>query len=227
MIPGMAGTSVHQTTFTRHEQKKRTREALLDAAAGLLEHQNLSSLGLREVTRAVGIAPAAFYRHFRDMDELGAALVERSLDALLPVIRNARSAHRHGAGGDPDEAIRRTLEVLAAYVGTHQGPFRVIARERSGGVAPVRAAIADKLRQATRELADDLAGRPDYRDWPRDDITMVAGMFVNHLVQLSSTLLDVPADQPDEAKRLISVARRQLQLIIVGRRHWLGERPPE
>jgi AcrR family transcriptional regulator len=228
----MADTTVHQTTSTRHEQKQRTREALLDAAAGLLENQNLSSLGLREVTRAVGIAPAAFYRHFRDMDELGAELVERSLGELLPVIRGARHAHDahddHGGGGaDPDESIRRTLDVLAAYVGTHQGPFRIIARERSGGVALVRAAIADKLRQAARELADDLAALPDYQGWQRDDITMIAGLFVNHVVQLSSTLLDVPADQPDEAGRLISVARRQLQLIIVGRRHWLTERPPE
>jgi AcrR family transcriptional regulator len=244
----MAGTNVHQTASTRHEQKKRTREALLDAASGLLENQNLSSLGLREVTRAVGIAPAAFYRHFRDMDELGAELVERSLGELLPVIRDARrdashgashgaspSAHhgaspsaRHGAhhgDGDPDEAIRRTLDVLAAYVESHRGPFRIIARERSGGVALVRRAIADKLRQAATELADDLAGMPAYRGWQPDDITMIAGMFVNHVVQLSSTLLDVPADQPDEAERLISVARRQLQLIIVGRRHWLAERP--
>jgi AcrR family transcriptional regulator len=232
----MAGTSVHQTASTRHEQKKRTREALLDAASGLLENQNLSSLGLREVTRAVGIAPAAFYRHFRDMDELGAELVERSLGELLPVIRDARrdagpsashgaSPSAHHGDGDPDEAIRRTLDVLAAYVESHRGPFRIIARERSGGVALVRRAIADKLRQAATELADDLAGMPAYRGWQPDDITMIAGMFVNHVVQLSSTLLDVPADQPDEAERLISVARRQLQLIIVGRRHWLAERP--
>ena len=218
----MARTSVHQPTVTRQEQKQRTREALLDAAAGLLENQNLSSLGLREVTREVGIAPAAFYRHFRDMDELGAELVERSLDDLLPVIREARQGSI-----DPDEAVRRTLDVLAAYVEGHQGPFRIIARERSGGVAPVRRAIGDKLWQATAELADDLARLPHYEGWRRDDITMIAGMFVNHVVQLSSSLLDVPADQPEEAERLVGLARRQLHLIIVGRRHWLDERPPE
>jgi len=218
----MPRTSVHQTGSTRQEQKQRTREALMEAAAGLLENQNLSSLGLREVTRAVGIAPAAFYRHFKDMDELGAELVERSLGELLPVIREARQG-----SADPDVAVRRTLDVLAAYVESHQGPFRIIARERSGGVAPVRRAIRDRLRQATEELADDLAGLPDYQGWRRDDITMVAGMFVNHSVQLASTLLDVPGDQPDEVGRLITLARRQLHLIIVGRRHWLDDYPPE
>jgi AcrR family transcriptional regulator len=218
----MARTGVHQIAVTRQEQKQRTREALLDAAAGLLENQNLSSLGLREVTRAVGIAPAAFYRHFRDMDELGAELVERSLRELLPVIREARQG-----SSDPDESVRCTLDVLAAYVGSHQGPFRIIARERSGGVAPVRRAIHDRLRQATEELADDLARLPGYEGWGRDDITMIAGMFVNHVVQLASDLLDVPDDQPEEARRLLSMGRRQLHLIVVGRRHWLDEPLPE
>lgn len=51
----------------RQAQKQKTRQALLDAALGLLEEQSLSSLGLREVTRVVGVAPTAFYRHFRDM----------------------------------------------------------------------------------------------------------------------------------------------------------------
>lgn len=218
----MARTSVYQTTATRREQKQRTREALLDAAAGLLEHQNLSSLGLREVTRAVGIAPAAFYRHFRDMDELGAELVERSLSDLLPVIRDARQG-----SADADEAVRRTLDVLAVYVESQQGPFRIIARERSGGVAPVRRAIADKLHQATEELADDLGGQPGYEGWKREDLTMLAGMFVNHAVQLACVLLDVPADQPEEARRLIRVARQQLHLIILGRRQWLDDPLPE
>lgn len=218
----MARTSVYQTTATRQEQKQRTREALLDAAANLLEHQNLSSLGLREVTRAVGIAPAAFYRHFRDMDELGAELVERSLSDLLPIIRDARQG-----SGDADETVRRTLDVLAGYVESQQGPFRIIARERSGGVAPVRRAIADKLNQATEELAEDLCGLPGYEGWKREDLTMLAGMFVNHAVQLASTLLDVPADQPEEAQRLIRLARQQLHLIILGRRHWLDDPLPE
>ncbi len=57
----------------RQAQKQRTRQALLDAALGLLEEQSLSSLGLREVTRVVGVAPTAFYRHFRDLGELGVA----------------------------------------------------------------------------------------------------------------------------------------------------------
>lgn len=206
---------------TRQMQKQRTRQALLDAAVGLLEDQNLSSLSLREVTRAAGIVPAAFYRHFRDMDDLGVALVEESLGEMLPLIRQARKRQR-----DPDEGIKRSLDLLVEYLKSHRGPFRIIAREKFGGVARVRQAINDRLRQATWELADDLAVMPGYEGWPRDDVMMVADMIVNHIVALVSTLLDVPADQPAEARRIVGTARRQLQLIIVGRRHWLDERPP-
>ena len=67
------------------------RQAFLDAALGLLEEQSLSSLGLREVTRAVGVAPTAFYRHFRSTADLGVALVDEALGSLHPMVRTTVS----------------------------------------------------------------------------------------------------------------------------------------
>lgn len=74
------------TPGARQAQKLRTRQALLDAALLLLEHQSLSGLGLREVTRAAGVAPTAFYRHFEDTAALGVALVEQTLGSLHGMI---------------------------------------------------------------------------------------------------------------------------------------------
>jgi AcrR family transcriptional regulator len=211
----LPGEMAH-TVITRREQKERTRQALLDAALRLLEHKNLSSVGLREVTRAAGIVPAAFYRHFRDMDDLGIVLVEESLGEMLPVIRGARQGLT-----DSDEIVRRSLDVLVGYLGTHREHFRIIAREKFGGVTKVREAINTQLRLAADELADDLAILPDFAGWNRTDLEMLTGLLVSQMLLLAATLLDVPADQPEEAERVIEVARRQLQLIIVGRRHWL------
>ncbi|CAL9535571.1 HTH-type transcriptional repressor FabR [Streptomyces sp. enrichment culture] len=65
------------TLGVRRAQKRRTRRASLDAAPVLLEEQSLSGPGLREVTRAAGVSPTAFHRHFRSTADLGVALVGR------------------------------------------------------------------------------------------------------------------------------------------------------
>src|SRR3954447_12413450 len=99
------------TLGVRQTQKLKTRQALLDAALGLLEEQSLSSLGLREVTRAVGVAPTAFYRHFRSIADLGVALVEEALGSLHPMIRTTVSG-----ADDSGWRITRAVELIARHV---------------------------------------------------------------------------------------------------------------
>ncbi|MYT26780.1 TetR family transcriptional regulator, partial [Streptomyces sp. SID7760] len=77
-----------ETIGARQAQRHKTRRALLDAALSLLEEQNLGSLGLREVTRVAGVTPTAFYRHFRDTEELGIALVDEALQSLHAAVRS-------------------------------------------------------------------------------------------------------------------------------------------
>ena len=61
----------------RAQQKERTRRALVDAAFNQLSaEKSFSNLSLREVAREAGIAPTSFYRHFKDLVELGLAMVD-------------------------------------------------------------------------------------------------------------------------------------------------------
>ena len=77
-------------TGRRDVRKQRTRRALLDAALELMQgEQSFNSISLREVARNAGVVPTAFYRHFRDMDELGLTLVEEALRALRQMMREA------------------------------------------------------------------------------------------------------------------------------------------
>lgn len=213
-------SDVTHTPRTRQAQKLRTRQALLDAALRLMEEQSLDSLGLREVTREVGIAPTAFYRHFRDIPELGTALVDESLGSLRAVIRAER-----GSEADSEVLIRRSVDVFVTHVHEHRAHFRFIAREMFGGVAPVRRAIRDQLRQFTDELAEDLALLPGTHDWHVADRRMLAALFVDHLVLTAAAILDVPPDRPEDEREVVGLARRQLELIVVGRRHWHDEAP--
>lgn len=60
-------------------KKQQTRQALLDTALQLsLKKGSFGNVSLREITSLVGVVPAAFYRHYDDLNTLGMELVDRS-----------------------------------------------------------------------------------------------------------------------------------------------------
>jgi AcrR family transcriptional regulator len=207
---------------TRRERKERTRQALLDAALALLEEQSLSSLGLREVTRAVGVAPAAFYRHFTGTAELGVALVEQALGSLHALVRAVLAE-----GGGPSGRIDRTVAVIARHVELHRAHVRFVARERHGGVAAVRDAIATQLAQFAAEVADGLAAQPLAAGWAAADLRMLAGLYVDLMLMTATAFLETaPGPVGDAARAAVARdARRRLNLVHLGRRHWLDDGP--
>ncbi|MFI9154855.1 TetR family transcriptional regulator [Streptomyces sp. NPDC053367] len=205
------------TLGVRQAQKQKTRQALLDAALELLEHQSLSSLGLREVTRAVGVAPTAFYRHFRSTADLGVALVEEALGSLHATVRATVSTT-----GDADERIARAVELIAGHVDAHPAHVRFVARERHGGVRPVREAIRSQLARFGEEVKAELAKDPVSAGWSEDDLSMLAGLYVDQMLITASSFLEAQETgaSEEQRRRVARVAERQMRLISVGRAHW-------
>jgi AcrR family transcriptional regulator len=211
----------HTTVGVRAARKLQTRQGLLDGALRLMEQQSLGGLSLREVSRAAGIVPAAFYRHFPDLDSLGVALVEQCLGGLRTALRAVRAGRT-----DSEEIARHSVAALAEQVRAHRAQFRFIARERHGGVRPVRQAIRDQLRLFSDELAADLltdnpTASAVLGRWEPADVHMLADLIVDHMLATAAVLLDTPPDDPDAERRVVGVAARQLRLIVVGARHWL------
>ncbi|MFD5337405.1 TetR family transcriptional regulator [Streptomyces hawaiiensis] len=208
------------TLGIRQAQKQKTRQALLDAALALLEEQSLSSLGLREVTRAVGVAPTAFYRHFRSTADLGVALVEEALGSLHPMIRTTVSTT-----GDHEERITRAIDLIARHVDGYPAHVRFIARERHGGVQPVREAIRDQLARFAQEVKDELAKDSMSRGWSEDDLLMLAHLYVDQMLSTASLFLEAlegpEEERAERTRRLTRLATRQMRLIGLGRQHWL------
>ena len=204
------------TLGIRQAQKQKTRQALLDAALGLLEEQSLSSLGLREVTRAVGVAPTAFYRHFRSIPDLGVALVEEALGSLHPMIRTTVTS-----ADNSEERIARAIELIAGHVDAYPAHVRFIARERHGGVQPVRDAIRDQLALFAEEVRDELAKDPQSEGWSDDDLLMLAHLYVDQMLITASLFLEAMEGTDEDRERVAHVASRQMRLISIGRRHWL------
>ncbi|KUO07545.1 TetR family transcriptional regulator [Streptomyces sp. DSM 15324] len=204
------------TLGIRQAQKQKTRQALLDAALALLEEQSLSSLGLREVTRAVGVAPTAFYRHFRSTADLGVALVEEALGSLHPMIR------RTVAGAESsDERITRAVELIESHVTAYPAHVRFIARERHGGVQPVRKAIREQLGRFVEEVRDELAKDPGAKGWSDEDLLMLSHLYVDQMLITASLFLEALEAEPEEREQVALRATRQMRLIGIGRHHWL------
>lgn len=204
---------------TRREQKERTRRELLDIALRRLEDQSLSSLSVREVTRGAGVAPAAFYRHFRDMSDLGVVLVEEALGGLHAVVRRILDETDR-----PEERIDRAVGLIARHVREHPAHIRFIARERHGGVRAVRLAIAAELDGFAREVAEGLEAEAATADWSAGELRTLAELYVDHMVLTASALLAAEEESGGrDAARAERSARRQLRLIHQGSLHYRPE----
>ncbi len=205
-----------ETVGTRQERKQRTRAALLDGALRLLAERSLASLSLREVTREVGIVPTAFYRHFASVSDLGVALVEESMRTLRQMIRESRRT----VTGD---AIEGSVATLVRQVHAHQSHFRFITRERYGGVADVRRAIATELRLFASELATDLGRFPGMADWTSDDLRIAADLMVGAMLSIVMSLLESDHQSAQAQQETVHVAECQLRLIALGMGQWRGK----
>ncbi|MEU3295654.1 TetR family transcriptional regulator [Streptomyces longwoodensis] len=204
------------TVGIRQVQKQKTRQALLDAALALLEEQSLSSLGLREVTRAVGVAPTAFYRHFRSTADLGVALVDEALGSLHRMVRSTVTT-----ADSSDERIHRAVELIARHVDAYPAHVRFIARERHGGVQSVREAIRGQLGRFAEEVRAELAEDPEAHGWSEDDLLMLSHLYVDQMLATASLFLEALDGPEGERERITRLATRQMRLISKGRRHWL------
>ena len=198
---------------SREERKEATRRAIIAAALKLLQDRSFSSLSLREVTREVGIVPAAFYRHFESMEALGLVLIDESFRALRDMLRGARAGKL-----DPNRVIESSVDILIDGVNERREYWRFIGRERSSGVTVLRYAIRTEIRLITSELAIDLARGPGLNTWSSEDLNILASLFVNSMIVIAEAIEDAnDAAAIDEIKR---TAVKQLRMIAVGVSGW-------
>lgn len=134
----------------RAAQKEKTRRALIDAAFNqLTAEKSFSNLSLREVAREANIAPTSFYRHFKDMDELGLAMVDESGLILRQLMRQARKRLEDGGS-----AVATSVETFFEFIEERPNMFRLLLRESSGTSLAFRTAAAREIQHFVAELAE-------------------------------------------------------------------------
>jgi AcrR family transcriptional regulator len=209
------GVSEAVRSIKRQEQKERTHEAILASALELSQTLGFAQVSIRQVTRHAGIVPAAFYRHFESMDQLGLTLVEQSFVTLRRMIRDAQR--------DPnvlDNILDESARVLVEAVRQNKSHFGFVSRERVGGSPAVREAIRHELDLFVSELAVVLARLPNIETWHSDDVQMVSRLFVRNMVAHAEELAEDPSSRSGLEERITQRARREMRLIVIGFRDW-------
>jgi len=65
------------------------KEALLQAALGLIAEKGPAGFTFADAARSAGVSPAAPYRHFRDRDELLSSIAQRGFEQFEAVLNTA------------------------------------------------------------------------------------------------------------------------------------------
>ncbi|MCW7488034.1 TetR family transcriptional regulator [Leptospira meyeri] len=192
----------------RYAQKLRTHDNLLEGALRLMgEEKGLGDLSLREVAGEAGIVPAAFYRHFKNMEELGLSLVDDCGGRIQTIVGDARTK------GAYKSALQLTIGFFFDYVANNRSLFRFIARERTGGNQKIREKIRESMKTIARELAKDMR-MP--KMIPVEDIQFASELIVSICFLMASDFLDLATDAHYEMRKLKLQTIKQVRLVFIG-----------
>lgn len=213
------------TAKEKPSKRTTTREALMYTALKLVgEGKVYSNLSLREVTKATGVVPAAFYRHFKGMDVMGHELVEQSFAVLRDVLNNILSRE--------SIAEQNTTEFIHAFVenlSDNISHLRFVISEYFGGTSKLRMSVRKEFQILRSDVAMSISLLYPEKDLSRDDLHMLAELCVQMAMTMAKQILDhyesneYTASQ-EEANQLVSVLGKQLQIVLIGVHNWDNKR---
>ncbi|MCU4413191.1 HTH-type transcriptional repressor FabR [Acinetobacter sp. WU_MDCI_Axc73] len=189
-----------------------TKEELFEAALNLIgPEKSIASLSLREVAREAGIAPNSFYRHFKDIDELAIALIDRSGIVLRQIIRESRLQ-----ASKQNSIIRSSVEVFIQQLDTDEGNLSLLLREGFTGSKSYKEAVERQLIFFQQELQEDLIRLERLNHSKLFHPDLVAKAITQLVFNMGAKVIDLPNQQREEVAEQTMV---MIRMILEGARH--------
>ena len=186
-----------------------TREDLISATLKLLgPHRSVSTLSLREVARAAGIAPNSFYRHFRDVDELAVVLIDRAGRSLRQIIGAARqraTAER--------SVIRSSVETFMEQLSADENLLHILLREGTVGSDAFKQAVERELSFFEEELCADLVRLAKANGTGIYAPALAAKAITRLIFAIGATAMDLPHAQHAAVVNQMEI---MVRMIVVG-----------
>ena len=205
------------------KQKEKTSQALIDAALELCAEEGYASLSLRSVARKAGIAPTSFYRHFREIDEMGVEMAAQAGAVLETCLTGALSKTTFSApkkSNDPalfiktvDKNTRSFIETFIACFKKNQLLLHFFFQERTGNADPVRKIIDDTWQALCKILEPAIEQIARTAKTEFNDISLIADAMLSGLSDCCRQMRVHPELKPAD---MASQAAGRLNLLLMG-----------
>jgi TetR/AcrR family transcriptional regulator, fatty acid biosynthesis regulator len=205
------------------EQKEKTSQALIQSALELCAEEGYASLSLRSVARKAGIAPTSFYRHFREIDELGVAMVDQAKELIGECLEQAREKMKF-----PTVKQKDTIKDLFKLIDCIARPFadtffeffkqndqllHLFFQERTGSSKTMRLAIEEAMDQLNGTLSEILKRLAKMSGYGFGD----AGLIAETMMSIASHCgLEMTARREDDPSDIADRAIQKMNLLLLG-----------
>ncbi len=179
------------------------------------EGNSFTSISLREVAKQAGVVPTSFYRHFRDMEELGLSLLDELGLMLRKLMRQARNREDY-----IENLTRDSIRVYAKFVIDNRDYFHFMSQCRTGATPVLRDAVRAELRYFSSELAVDIRRLPIFLAITTEDLEWISQLIVETVFASTIDLLDQPNLQAKNASVYVESLVKKLRLIWLGAGEW-------
>ncbi|MFW2177037.1 MULTISPECIES: TetR family transcriptional regulator [unclassified Moraxella] len=202
----------------RELQKRQTRHAFFQAVLDLtMQGHAFSSISLRQISREVGVVPTAFYRHFKDMDELGEALVNEELGNALHQLREHLQMGRLRTH---EQQIASSVALFFESIDTSPLYWHFIVSERFGGNRAVYEALDAQIRLFVKILSADLRLQPAFGHLAPHVLALIADMGVNMYFSWVYHWLKLADADNATQQAYLQRCTKQAQVVFYGVSNW-------
>ncbi len=188
-----------------------SQDDLIQAAMSLIgPTRSMATLSLREVARTAGIAPNSFYRHFRDVDELGIALIALAGSSLRHVFSEARQRISSGSS-----VVQTSLMVFFEQLNAKERYLELLLCEGRVGSLAYQAEVDRQLQFFEHELTNDLIRLEAQNANKLHEPTIVAKAITRLVFSMGAQAVAKPAEQQQE---LLEQTATMVYMILAGAR---------
>lgn len=177
------------------------RETLIQAALVLIAERGLAGFAIAELARAVGVSPAAPYRHFRDRNAVVAEVARRGFEQLAAELEAARGAK----GADPVATLERCAQAHLTFA--RREPAVYAAMFEAGSPAKGHPDVLRARNEAFAVVRHAAQTACDQSRAPRQPPALMVAL---HVWALAHGIADLFVGHDDEGQGLIPMAPEEL-----------------